>query len=99
MTKFNSKEFSLEDCPHTIAFQWHITTKCSNFCKHCYMYDEETYIDERKNTLPLKSLIKILDGLENFEKKYNAQFRPFAISGGDPLLREDLFEFLSELKK
>ena len=79
--------------------QWHITTKCNNKCKHCYMYDEATYEDEKKNTLSLNGLIKILDDFERFEKKYNANFNKFVLSGGDPLLRRDLFEFLQELKR
>ncbi len=93
------KNLFLNEFKSPIGFQWHITTNCSNYCKHCYMYDEETYADERKNTLPLEGLIKILDDLDGFEKKYNAKFTPFGISGGDPMLRGDLFEFLAELKK
>ncbi|NGX52652.1 MAG: Sporulation killing factor maturation protein SkfB [Candidatus Anoxychlamydiales bacterium] len=86
------------DSKYPISLQWHVTTNCSNYCKHCYMYDEETYADERKNTLVLDALVKILDDLDIFEKKYNAKFIPIEISGGDPLLRKDIFEFLSELK-
>ena len=99
MIQSKSKDSSFEAFSYPIGLQWHITTNCSNFCKHCYMYDEETYADERKNTLPLEGLIKILDNLDSFEKKYNAEFAPFGLSGGDPLLRKDLFEFLSELKR
>ncbi len=82
-----------------LSLQWHITTNCSNRCKHCYMYDATTYDDERKNTLSLKNLIKILDDLENFEHKYNTQIEHLSITGGDPLMRSDCFEFLEELKK
>lgn len=62
------------------------------------MYDELTYADERKNTLSLEGLIKILNELDIFEKKYNAKFTPIELSGGDPLLRKDIFEFLTEIK-
>ncbi len=82
-----------------LNIQWHITTNCSNRCKHCYMYDELTYQDEKNNTLSLKNLIAILDNISNFEKKYNVEFHKFYITGGDPLMREDWHEFLLELKK
>ncbi len=82
-----------------LAIQWHITTNCSNRCKHCYMYDESTFENERNNTLSFSDLIKIMDSLEDFEQKYNAKFVHFSITGGDPLMRKDCFEFLAELKR
>ncbi|MBN2478886.1 MAG: radical SAM protein [Parachlamydiales bacterium] len=63
------------------------------------MYDEETYENEKNNTLSLSDLVKILDDFENFEKKYSAEILYFNISGGDPLLRKDIFDFLSELNR
>ena len=33
-----------------LPLQWHVTTNCSNRCKHCYMYDDKTYLEERKKT-------------------------------------------------
>ena len=79
--------------------QWHITTDCSNHCKHCYMFEEKTYKNEKKNTLSLSDLIKILEDFKQFEKKYSTNISNIIISGGDPLLRKDIFEFLYELKK
>ena len=73
-----------------LSVQWHITTACNNKCKHCYMYAEETYENEKKNTLPLKDLIKILDDFESFEKKYNATSHRFSASLRDILNRLNL---------
>lgn len=81
-----------------LSIQWHITTNCNNRCKHCYMFDSETYYEERKNTLSLKSLIHIMNDIESFENKYGANISHFSITGGDPLLREDWKQFLLELK-
>ncbi len=92
MTKIDSH-------PLFLPLQWHVTTNCSNRCKHCYMYDEKTFESERKNTLSLDGLIKILDSLKAFEVKYNTRFYDIAFSGGDPLLREDIFEFFQEVNK
>ncbi len=91
------KTMSKESFIVPLSLQWHITTNCNNRCKHCYMYDANTYLHEKKNTLSLTNLIDILDDLESFEKKYNAKFKHFSISGGDPLAREDCFEFFEEV--
>lgn len=85
--------------PLFLSLQWHVTTNCSNRCKHCYMYDNKTFENERKNTLSLDDLVKILDSLRSFEEKYNTKFSNIAFSGGDPLLRKDIFEFFQEVKK
>jgi radical SAM protein with 4Fe4S-binding SPASM domain len=85
--------------PLLLGLQWHVTTNCSNRCKHCYMYDEKTYENERKNTLSFDGLIKVLDSLKAFEDKYNAKFNNLTFSGGDPLLREDIFKFFEEVNK
>jgi radical SAM protein with 4Fe4S-binding SPASM domain len=82
-----------------LSLQWHVTTNCSNRCKHCYLYDKKTFQNEKKNTLSLNDLIKILDNLRDFEKKYNVKFSNIAFSGGDPLLRKDIFDFFNEVKK
>jgi len=82
-----------------LPLQWHVTTNCMNRCKHCYMYDDKTFHDERKNTLPLDGLIKILDHLTDFEKKYNTKFHDIAVTGGDPFLRKDIFDFFDEIHK
>jgi radical SAM protein with 4Fe4S-binding SPASM domain len=82
-----------------LSVQWHITTNCSNRCRHCYMFDSSTYRSERDNTLSYGGLLRILDDIECFEKKWNANIGHFAITGGDPLLRKDWGSFLRELKK
>lgn len=83
----------------SISIQWHITTECGNRCRHCYVFDEATYADERANTLSLEGLLRVLDRIEEFERKRDVSIEHFTISGGDPLLREDCFEFLSVLKE
>jgi len=84
--------------PIELNLQWHITTNCSNRCNHCYMYDSKTFNEERKNTLSLADLFKTLESLNQFEKKYNTNFR-FSFSGGDPLMRNDFHHFFKEVKK
>ena len=46
--------------------QWHITTKCNNNCKHCYMKDDKTYQNEVNNQLEFNDYIKILNNYKVF---------------------------------
>jgi len=89
----------MQTYPPSISIQWHVTTQCENRCKHCYMYDEATFENERKNTLAYRDLLRILDSFEDFEQKYGARIVNFSVSGGDPLLRPDLKDFLAELNR
>lgn len=87
-----------ESAKPSISVQWHITTDCCNRCKHCYMYDEKTYFSERKNTLSDSALVKALESILDFEKKWGFNVKGFAVSGGDPLMRGNWFEFMSAIK-
>jgi len=73
--------------------QWHLTAKCDQHCKHCYMYDEPTYDSELNNPLTLEQCKTVIDDfdemLSNVELKGRINF-----TGGDPLLREDFFQIL-----
>jgi len=88
----------LEKAKPSITVQWHLTTNCNNRCLHCYMYDEKTFNDERNNTLSDQGLLKVFESILAFEKKWGFNVSGFAFSGGDPLLRKNWFELLSEIK-
>lgn len=78
--------------------QWHVTAGCEQRCKHCYMYDSETYASELKNELSFDKCVLVLDDFVNCCKKLNA-IPIICFSGGDPLLRKDFFKLLEECKK
>ncbi len=79
------------------ALQWHITSKCDQRCDHCYIF----------NSKELKIGGKDLDC--NTIEKVSADFmeccvglgaKPrIAFTGGDPLLRGDLFVILDMVRK
>ena len=77
------------------AMQWHITDRCDQRCKHCYIYQgkEKDYTFE----LPLDVLEKILN---NFIVSCKAmQCDPIlTITGGDPLMYPQIWEFLQMVK-
>lgn len=89
MTTGNSFDF---------LFQWHLTERCNLQCKHCYQSGQ--HVDE----LSLSECRDLLDELtEMFTAWQTANgmtFSPsFNISGGEPLLREDLFDILAEISR
>ncbi|MCK8824024.1 radical SAM/SPASM domain-containing protein [Fuchsiella alkaliacetigena] len=83
----------------TLSIQWHLTTNCNNKCKHCYMFDEDTYDEERNKELSTVEIIDIIDDIESFEDKWGANINSFFMTGGDPLLRKDWELIFEELKK
>ncbi len=68
---------------------WNFTNRCNLLCHHCYskadMYE--------KDTLTLEQIKKTIDEL----KEANINFVIF--SGGEPLLRKDIFEIASYMKE
>ncbi len=74
--------------------QWHITAKCELKCKHCYIYNDETYMSEIINELSLKECEGVMDDLVEMCKTLKVKPR-IAFTGGDPLLRNDFFDLLS----
>lgn len=77
------------------SMQWHITDRCDQRCKHCYIYegkDKECSLELGLDTLEviLNDFIESCDRLER---------DPFlVITGGDPLLYARIWEFLELLK-
>jgi len=77
--------------PDSFHLQWHITERCNLACKHCY-FDEKLL----KNELSSNKLFRILDDYLKLLKKWNLPCgkSKISITGGEPLLRDDFFEFL-----
>lgn len=75
-----------------LTIQWHITEKCNNNCKHCYMIHENKELSK-------KEILKILNNIDNFEKEWNFEVIEYSITGGDPILSENFEFLLNELSK
>ena len=78
------------------SMQWHITDRCDQRCKHCYIYEGK----DKKCSLEL-DLDTLKAILENFLRSCDKLERdPFlVITGGDPLLYERIWDFLEILIK
>ena len=78
----------------SFGIQFHLTVRCDSHCKHCYQFDSATYESELKNELPLDKVKGIFDDYERALLRWDANGH-IAFTGGDPLLRGDLFDILA----
>ncbi len=79
--------------PLEFFIQWHLTERCNLACRHCYQsgpLPEEMSLAEI-----VAALGEIGETLAAWEEAYGLRFSPsFNVTGGEPLLREDLFAIL-----
>lgn len=73
--------------------QWHLTERCNLRCMHCYQ--DGTRGDELSLEEVRCGLDEIGDMFSSWSEAHGLKFAPsFNITGGEPLLRKDLFEVL-----
>lgn len=73
------------------GMQWHITDKCDQRCKHCYIYEGK---DKPLNyEFDLSTLKRILSDFVITCNKLDREPH-LSITGGGPLLHKDIWEFL-----
>lgn len=80
--------------PKNFILQWHITERCNWHCKHCYQSDD--YI---KQELSTEQLFDILKQYVSIVKHFNlpCEHAMINITGGEPFIRKDFFEFAEKL--
>jgi radical SAM protein with 4Fe4S-binding SPASM domain len=76
--------------------QLHLTERCNLRCRHCYQTGKKT---DEMSLAELKWLIaEISDTLREWKEAYDVDFSPsFNVTGGEPLLHENLFDILAEI--
>lgn len=76
--------------------QWHLTERCNLRCTHCYQAgsrSEELALDEIQSGLD-----EIQDLFSSWSQTHGITLVPsFNITGGEPLLRSDLFTILGDI--
>jgi len=75
--------------PDHFCIQWHVTERCNWRCRHCYQEDQK-YFD-----LEINELLLILNNCLSLNVPWSKV--RFQITGGEPFVRKDLFEFLKVL--
>lgn len=75
--------------------QLHLTERCNLRCKHCY---QTVNMQDEMSLAEIKALISEVSGmLKDWEEIYGIKFSPGAnVTGGEPFLRQDIFEILNE---
>lgn len=77
-----------------LYLQWDSTNDCNLGCLHCY---HKTHIQD-ESLMTLEDTKKMLDDLSSTAKRWSMVPR-ISISGGEPLMREDLLEILHYAKE
>lgn len=78
----------------SFGLQWHITEKCDQRCKHCYLYGDGANCT--LSDLEMEDMEYILNNYIDFCNKCNRN-PSMSITGGDPLLYSNIWDFLSLL--
>lgn len=78
--------------------QLHLTERCNLRCKHCYQTGKRQH---ELSLAEIKALISEASGmLKDWTAAYGIEFSPGVnVTGGEPFLRQDIFEILSEFMK
>lgn len=81
-----------------LLMQFHITARCDQVCQHCYVLQEpERYRHNLDSELKFDQITKIFDDFailaQQMEKRAVVE-----LTGGDPLLREDILDIVRYLK-
>jgi len=69
---------------------WNVTNRCNLKCRHCYATSGET---EYENELTAREVLSVIDDAVKLGLRY------VLLTGGEPLLRSDLFEIGASIKK
>jgi radical SAM protein with 4Fe4S-binding SPASM domain len=76
-------------------FQWHLTERCNLSCRHCYQSGGE--VAELSTDEARELLAEVREMLDEWRETYGVNFSPSCnITGGEPLLRDDLFPIIEE---
>lgn len=80
---------------HGFGLQLHITDDCDQRCVYCYIFNDPTF---KRNNLSIKDISLIVKKFKKFCKSIDC-YPSIAITGGDPLIRKDIWDILEILKK
>lgn len=72
-----------------MIISWNTTNQCNMYCKHCYR-EAGAKADEELNTE---------EGMKLIEEIAKAGFKIMIFSGGEPFMREDIFQLVEYAKK
>lgn len=75
------------------GLQWHVTNRCDQRCKTCYIWGEGRKLSSSAELTP-QQCYSLVDDYTAFCESF--QVDPvIAVTGGDPLLRDDIWDILT----
>lgn len=77
------------DCNCTMSIHWSITGRCNLQCRHCYLDAPDGFYGE----MSLEQCVAIMDQM------VAANISNVSITGGEPLVRKDWWQFVEALKE
>lgn len=81
---------------YDFLIQWHLTERCNLRCRHCYQ--EGGPVKELTREQVFAVIDEIDQMLQAWRENYAIEFQPsFNVTGGEPLLRPDLFAILERM--
>jgi AdoMet-dependent heme synthase len=91
----HQEPMSIND-PLEFFIQLHLTERCNLNCTHCYQSGKST---DELSLSEIRSVIgEVADMLGEWSAAYDVAFSSsFNITGGEPFLRQDIFQILEEL--
>jgi len=78
--------------------QWHITDRCSQRCKYCYLYQSDSIKNNCQKELGISVLSLVIDDMYKTILKLNAN-PVFVLTGGDPILHPDFWLILDKINE
>ena len=92
--------FAVIECTNSnrLLMQFHITGKCNLQCKHCYRVEGDV------EPLSYKDIINVCNQFFDLRNTYNEEHKikkrgHINITGGEPLIRKDIYDILQFLGK
>lgn len=92
-----------EKIGRSFVVQWHVTNRCQQRCRHCYIYGNGNE-NNGQGELDFEECLKILHDIHStvttdLDKGGFGKLLRINFSGGDPLLRKDFFELMREARE
>lgn len=82
----------MKGTPYDFFVQWHLTERCNLRCRHCYQSGQ---VPEMGYEEVCRAVDNVRSAIQSWVTEYEMQMSPsFHFTGGEPFLRQDLFEIL-----
>lgn len=86
------------DTKRYFGIQWHVTNRCDQRCKHCYIYQGPESDQSYDQEINLSESFSVIKKFQKFCKAMDCH-PSFTITGGDPLLRPQIWDLLEMIHR